>query len=273
MKSSSKKGWLNSYASALQQKKHGGIIEDDNGYWNPANHGKPVKINSNKITMQGVDQPLLGVSDTGHQQIMHPGQDYIFDGSSVIEYPLMKRGGVTWLNEYQNGGLSIINKAAEKLTDQANYLKKIQGIKNRISNAETFHKDNPYTAVNDTTGAIGKYQFIPLYNPSIVDNYPDLSEFKNNPQAQEAYMDTKIPEYWTTAYKLKEKYPDLTKNYTADDLAILTHFQGANALEKRLVNNTMDKSTNKNPSPNSYLKRTYGDYKKQQGGWLSNYNI
>ena len=155
------------------------VKQDDNGYWNPANHGKPVKINSNKITMQGVDQPLLGVSDTGHQQVMHPGQDYIFDGSSVIEYPLMKRGGVTWLNEYQNGGLSIINKAAEKLTDQANYIKKIQDIKNRIANAETYHKDNPYTAVNDTTGAIGKYQFIPLYNPSIVDNYPDLSEFKN----------------------------------------------------------------------------------------------
>lgn len=33
--------WLNKY-----------IKQDDNGYWDPANHGKPVKINSNKITMK-----------------------------------------------------------------------------------------------------------------------------------------------------------------------------------------------------------------------------
>ncbi len=71
------------------------IKKDDNGYWNPDNWGKPVEINSNQITMQGVYEPLLGISDTGDTQIMYPGEDYTFDGESVTEYPVMQKGGRT----------------------------------------------------------------------------------------------------------------------------------------------------------------------------------
>jgi len=70
----------------------GGIVKDDNGYWNPENWGKPVEIGSNEITMQGVNQPLIGVSDTGDVQMMYPGEDYKFDGESVTEYPVAQLG-------------------------------------------------------------------------------------------------------------------------------------------------------------------------------------
>ena len=80
------------------------ITVDNNGYWNPKNHGKPVKINSNQITMKGVNQPLVGVSDTGHQILMQPGQDYSFNGSSVIEYPLMQNGGDIIDDDYLDSG-------------------------------------------------------------------------------------------------------------------------------------------------------------------------
>jgi hypothetical protein len=43
--------------------------------------------------MQGVDYPVLGVSDTGDTQMMQPGQDYTYDGESVTEYPMMQKGG------------------------------------------------------------------------------------------------------------------------------------------------------------------------------------
>jgi LysM repeat protein len=89
-------------ASSLQEKKQGGIVKDDNGYWNPENWGKPVEIGSNEITMQGVYEPLLGVSDTGDTQMMYPGEDYTFNGESVTEYPVKKNGG--WLDKYQEGG-------------------------------------------------------------------------------------------------------------------------------------------------------------------------
>jgi hypothetical protein len=75
-----------------QQKEGGYIKKDDMGYWNPDNWGEPVEIDSNEITMEGVYEPLLGISDTGDVQMMYPGEDYIFDGETVTEYPIAKSG-------------------------------------------------------------------------------------------------------------------------------------------------------------------------------------
>ena len=49
--------------------------------------------------MQGVYEPLLGISDTGDTQMMYPGEDYKFNGESVTEYPIKKNGG--WLEKYK----------------------------------------------------------------------------------------------------------------------------------------------------------------------------
>jgi len=85
-------------ASQLEQKKNGGIIKDDNGYWNPKNWGKTVEINSPDITMEGVNQPLLGTSkQTGEKRIMFPGENHKFANTKqVIETPLKGK----WLNKY-----------------------------------------------------------------------------------------------------------------------------------------------------------------------------
>jgi len=76
---------------------NGSVIKDDMGQW--AHPGEITEIGSNEITMQGVDYPVLGISDTGDAQMMYPDQDYKFDGEKVIEYPMMKGGG--WLNKYK----------------------------------------------------------------------------------------------------------------------------------------------------------------------------
>jgi len=68
------------------------IPVDSDGYWNPENWGGPVIIPSNDITMEGVDVPLIGISDTGDVQYMEPGEDYEFDGEYVTEYPVAKKG-------------------------------------------------------------------------------------------------------------------------------------------------------------------------------------
>jgi hypothetical protein len=80
-------------AGAIEQKRQGGgIKKDDMGYWNPENWGEPVEIDSNQITMEGVYEPLIGISDTGDVQYMEPGEEYEFDGESVTEYPIAKGG-------------------------------------------------------------------------------------------------------------------------------------------------------------------------------------
>ena len=70
--------------------KNGSIIKDDRGQW--AYPGEVTEIGSNDITMQGVDYPVLGVSDTGDTQMMYPDQDYKFDGEKVTEFPMAQDG-------------------------------------------------------------------------------------------------------------------------------------------------------------------------------------
>lgn len=74
-------GWLDNYSEP---------IRDDRGQW--AHPGEVTEIDSNDITMQGVDYPVLGVSDTGDTQMMYPDQDYKFDGEKVTEYPMAQDG-------------------------------------------------------------------------------------------------------------------------------------------------------------------------------------
>ena len=73
-----------------------GTVIDPDGYWNPENWGSPVEIGSNQITMQGVYEPLVGISDKGDVQYMEPGKDYKFKGKKVTEYPIKK-----WLDKYK----------------------------------------------------------------------------------------------------------------------------------------------------------------------------
>lgn len=56
--------------------------------------GSIVKVPSNNITMKGVPYPILGKDQYGNQQLMLPGQDYVFPGDVVTEYPILQTGGV-----------------------------------------------------------------------------------------------------------------------------------------------------------------------------------
>lgn len=102
-------GWLSKYDD------DGGVVKDDNGYWNPDNWGKVVEINSPNITMQGVNQPLIGISDEGDIQYMEPGKDYKFKGKRVKEYPVKSQNG----SQQDKGQL----KKLDDLTNFTNYNK------------------------------------------------------------------------------------------------------------------------------------------------------
>ena len=116
---------------AIDQQKNGGITKDNQGYWNPDNWGKPVEIGSNNITMEGVNQPLLGVSDTGDTKLMKPGKNYKFKGRKVTEFPVAKDGA--WLDNYREGGSVGINQL------DAQPMKKLNQLLNFTNNPD---KDN-----------------------------------------------------------------------------------------------------------------------------------
>lgn len=86
------------FQAKTEKRETGGVVKDNLGYWNPDNIGKVVEIGSSDITMRGVSQPLLGISDSGDRQLMLPGRDYKFKGKKVREYPVAKYG----INELDN---------------------------------------------------------------------------------------------------------------------------------------------------------------------------
>ena len=84
---------LNANKKSIPTAKNGGIITDSRGQW--AHPGKVTRIPSDTITMQGVKQPLLGVSDKGEQKLMMPNKNYKFANAKyVTEYPLKEKGGI-----------------------------------------------------------------------------------------------------------------------------------------------------------------------------------
>jgi hypothetical protein len=97
---------------------NGGVIKDDLGQW--AYPGEITEIGSNDITMQGVDYPVLGVSDTGDTQMMYPDQDYKFNGEKVTEFPMARDGG--WLDKYQTGGTLMKDKKVGEAVTPINKL-------------------------------------------------------------------------------------------------------------------------------------------------------
>lgn len=98
-----------------------GTVIDPMGYWNPENVGNPVIIPSNVITMEGVDQPLIGISDEGDVQYMEPGENYEFEGESVLELPVA-RGGVS-VNKADEAPI----KKLDQLLNFTNYNKPTRG--------------------------------------------------------------------------------------------------------------------------------------------------
>ena len=98
---------------------NGKIIKDNNGYWNPDNWGEVVEIASNDITMKGVNQPLLGISDEGDVQYMEPNRDYKFKGKKVREFPIARNG----INNLDENSLQQL----DQLTNFTNYNKLSNG--------------------------------------------------------------------------------------------------------------------------------------------------
>lgn len=66
--------------------KHMDTVVDPRGQWD--HPGRCTLIPSNQITMQNVMYPVYGIDDTGHAEMMQPGQNYTYPGKMVFEIPM-----------------------------------------------------------------------------------------------------------------------------------------------------------------------------------------
>ena len=89
------------------------FIKDKKGQW--AHPGKNTLIPdaNGRITMDGVNQPVLGIDDKGNQEIMMPGGEYQFPGNDVYEIPLPKhQWGKELIKNYVTPAINSIFKPA-----------------------------------------------------------------------------------------------------------------------------------------------------------------
>jgi len=80
--------------NAAKFKHEAGGIVTPYGQWEYP--GEVTIIPSNEITMNSVNYPVLGISNTGERKLMLPWMNYKFNGNYVTEYPIMQNGG--WAN-------------------------------------------------------------------------------------------------------------------------------------------------------------------------------
>jgi len=65
-----------------------GYRNDSPDRYNPVNI-----IPTGRISMRDVNYPVFGIDEYGNGGIMYPGNDYQFTGNTVLEIPMMQRGG------------------------------------------------------------------------------------------------------------------------------------------------------------------------------------
>lgn len=70
-----------------------GFIISERGQWDYPGQPTAVPTPSGRITMEGVEDDLLGIDNLGNTQYMTPGNEYQFDGDMVYEIPQAKKGG------------------------------------------------------------------------------------------------------------------------------------------------------------------------------------
>ena len=108
------------------------MITDPMGQWK--HPGKNTRIPSDKITMKGVNYPVLGVSNNGHEKMMYPGQEYIFPGADYVdEFPQLKKGGRT-------RGLIPMPKPSKKGLASKKYSRSLEATNRLFTENKLFEK-------------------------------------------------------------------------------------------------------------------------------------
>jgi hypothetical protein len=238
---------------SIPTREDGGIIEDDLGQW--AHPGEITKINSNQITMQGVDYPVLGISDTGDTQMMQPGQDYIYEGESVTEIPMAQDGYSE--PDYATG---TIRRGYNKAAQISNYLVPAETLNAAADIAKSKGLDfgietrGPADAVRHAAAAASVSSKVPV--PKLISDYsPNLDKAIRIAAAN-------LLGFGHELKNMNEGFlMDIKNNYQG---SLIGSIPGLTDKErnKMVVNQLINKQlTVDNPKK-----------KKENGGWLSKYN-
>ena len=159
------------------------MITDPMGQWK--HPGKNTRIPSDKITMKGVNYPVLGVSNNGQRKMMQPGQEYTFPGADYVdEFPQLKRGGKT-------RGLIPMPKPSKKGLASKKYSRSLEATNRLFTENKLFEK--PKSRKNKVFDPNAKYyQDGGNKKSSNINIEPRIYAFDEGPGAQAIGADLNI---------------------------------------------------------------------------------
>lgn len=101
----------NAYGTGSQAIAEDGITVSKTGYKSNSKdkNKKKLRIPSNKITMEGVPHPVLGIDSQGNQQFMLPGENYQFQGEYVDEIPMAQQGKTVYTDNQKDPRIQAYN--------------------------------------------------------------------------------------------------------------------------------------------------------------------
>lgn len=122
-------------------------------------------------------------------------------------------------------------------------------IKQKIASVES---GGNYNAVNPSTGALGKYQFL---KSTLKDYGVNPDEFLRNPALQETVMDRHLKNQLPTAMSLMNRYGD-QRDWGVGDFLAGIHLKGRTGLTRELATGRTNRPSRLNPSTDEYVSRT-----------------
>jgi hypothetical protein len=105
-----------------------GFIVSERGQWDYPGQPTAVPTPSGRITMEGVEDDLVGIDNLGNTQYMTPGNEYQFEGDMVYEIPQAKKGGSKKPSKKYSRSLMAKNRLFSKNP----LFKKPKSVKNKI---------------------------------------------------------------------------------------------------------------------------------------------
>jgi hypothetical protein len=128
-----------------------GFITSSEGQWAYPGMNTLIPNAGGRITMQGVNYPVLGIDDLGNQMMMEPGEEYQFPGDSVYEIP-MKKGGLVKMpkltkknKKYYNKKFSSSIDATSRLFTESELFKKAKSKKKKVFDPKSQYQDGGIT--------------------------------------------------------------------------------------------------------------------------------
>jgi len=193
-----------------------GFIISERGQWDYPGQPTAVPTPTGKITMQGVEDDLVGIDNLGNMQYMTPGNEYQFQGDMVYEIPQAKRGGSKKPSKKYSRSLMAKNRLFAKNP----LFKKPKSVKNKI-----FDPYSPYFQDGGSLPSEVSVAYLPegersYYDPRMDTIYldPNASEEELNHEMAHAYQNRQ------DGFRSDPYSPKLRPSAAASDEQAATYF-------------------------------------------------